>query len=360
MHVRQFVIVYKTRKALRVALLRDGRIGAANVPHAPPTPEDTPEELFAREDTHIAGQPRRFPQDFPGDAVAAFAAQRKLFGALFAQLDADGALELTPEGASGYALLAPDIMFRRDGSPVLIEINRHGGMAPSTPEADEVYRNVFRALREFVLAREFPAAYPPDAAELRHCVQVYPASPPAMRLADPAPRHAAELLKILGDAETMKFVGNGKPWDAAKLARFLGYAKKETGRDPLSRDNFYWVAEVDNRAIGFVGVHKAQHGDAANRARFFRTTVLSREYHGRGMGAELDRAGLAAFAALRPDVEKVFSDIREGHPASIAAALRAGFLPSDPAQGDLPHRQKINGMPVAYRHFVRWMRGRHA
>ena len=155
-----------------------------------------------------------------------------------------------------------------------------------------------------------------------------------VQLVDPSDSHRAELAAITSDPETMRMVGNGRPWDDAKLGRFLEHAAADAATPPAERENFYKVviarapsadasgAETET-VCGVVGIHPAGYAASPPAAgeKWFLTIFLGARARGRGVGAEAIRAILAA----RGEAD-VFLDVRLANAPMRALAKKMGHV----------------------------------
>jgi len=157
-----------------------------------------------------------------------------------------------------------------------------------------------------------------------------------VRLVNIGDRHAKALTTITSRPETMKSVGDGRPWTPTKVRRFIKYNREEQ-QQGSDRENYYWGIEMDRRLIGVVGIHPVDYGRPKTKGLFFVTIFLEPVATGKGFGKVALSDALERFWGTRSD--PVYADVRKDNIASAALMERLEFKKIQSV--------KIRGRPVS-------------
>jgi RimJ/RimL family protein N-acetyltransferase len=131
------------------------------------------------------------------------------------------------------------------------------------------------------------------------------------------PADVTAMHKVYGDADAMRWVGDGKPLDLSECRHWIevtlrNYAKRGYGMFALaSRDT--------GAIIGFCGlVHPGGQSEAELKY------ALSRAYWGKGLATEA-AAAMLSFAASAQGIERVIATVDPDNIASQRVLLKAGM-----------------------------------
>ena len=139
------------------------------------------------------------------------------------------------------------------------------------------------------------------------------------RLIQPQAEHAAALLEIFGDAETMRYL-QSSPATQVEDCRLK---VDDWQRDLEAGKGIHWAVvpkEAPERLLGVFALH--YWSQAHQRAEL--GSYLHRDWWGRGLSSELTRAVLD-FAFLRAEVHRVELRCDPRNSASVAIARKFGM-----------------------------------
>lgn len=131
-----------------------------------------------------------------------------------------------------------------------------------------------------------------------------------------------ELLAVYGDADAMRWVGEGRPLDRAQCERWVevtlgNYASRGYGMTAL-------VERGTGAVVGFCGlVHPG--GQAEAEVKY----ALRREHWGRGLATEAVRAVLD-YGRRRFGLTRIVATVAPENVASQKVLLKAGMRPHEP------------------------------
>ena len=135
-----------------------------------------------------------------------------------------------------------------------------------------------------------------------------------------AARDLAALLAVYGDAEAMRWVGDGRPLTEADARRWLTV----THDNYVRRGYGMFALEERQRAgdvIGFCGlVHPG--GQAEAEVKY----ALRRTHWGQGLATEAVR-GLLAYGAARHGLVTIIATVAPDNVASLRVLAKAGLTP---------------------------------
>ncbi|WP_374567033.1 GNAT family N-acetyltransferase [Ideonella sp.] len=140
---------------------------------------------------------------------------------------------------------------------------------------------------------------------------------PRQRIRRIEPGDGAAMLAVYGDADAMRWVGDGRPLDAAQCEEWIGvtlrnYATRGYGMVAL-------VERTTGEVIGFCGlVHPGGQPDAEIKY------ALRRDHWGRGLATEAATA-LLAWGASALGLRQVMATAAPENVASHRVLLKAGM-----------------------------------
>ena len=132
------------------------------------------------------------------------------------------------------------------------------------------------------------------------------------------------LMRVYGDADAMRWVGDGSPLTLDEAERWL----------EVTADNYatrgYGMFALEDRAsgevVGFVGiVHPG--GQAEPEVKY----AFARERWGRGLATEAV-SGVVAYGASQHGITRMIATVAPGNAASQRVLAKAGFVPGEPRQ----------------------------
>jgi RimJ/RimL family protein N-acetyltransferase len=158
-----------------------------------------------------------------------------------------------------------------------------------------------------------------------------------VHLASPAGVPPAALAALTARPATMRWVGDGRPWDLAKARRFLEHSAAEEAGPQAGRTSFFWAVYAERARgeqqpafAGIVGLHPVRYRTGLRRDAPFVTIFLAPAAAGRGVGSAALRVALARYRRARPRVRAVYADVREGNAGARAFFQRFGFHEVEP------------------------------
>jgi RimJ/RimL family protein N-acetyltransferase len=140
---------------------------------------------------------------------------------------------------------------------------------------------------------------------------------PRLRVRTLGPDDEDALLAVYGDADAMRFVGDGQPLDRATCRRWIGvtldnYARRGYGMDAV-------VLRATGRVAGFAGlVHPGQQVLPEVKYAFLR------EHWGQGLASELVPA-LLAFGQRHWGLGEIIATVAPEHATSQRVLAKAGM-----------------------------------
>lgn len=156
--------------------------------------------------------------------------------------------------------------------------------------------------------------------------------PNNIRLVDIRESHFNDIRKLTSNIDVMKWVGNGKIWDARQLSNFMKYNAIEQKQSPDIRTSYYYAIEYDASLAGIVGIHKLDYGDHQRGL----TIYIDPAYQGRGIARQV-------IAMLAEKFGSFVIDTRYDNEAMQHVALACGAKKIDELQisGKPYYRYKI-------------------
>ena len=96
------------------------------------------------------------------------------------------------------------------------------------------------------------------------------------------------ILEITSNPEIMKNIGDSKPWNPAKVKRFIDYCKKDSKISDSRRQNYYYkiVTRSFSRyeTIGIIGFHLFNRKEIPETiGQFYLTVYIKPEFQGKGV-----------------------------------------------------------------------------
>jgi RimJ/RimL family protein N-acetyltransferase len=162
-----------------------------------------------------------------------------------------------------------------------------------------------------------------------------------------------DLYRITSDIDTMKSIGNGRPWDEKKVDNFIYYNSVDSKQSLDIRTNFYWgmkieksVTKSDDKSkdksskkfIGVVGIHTVNYGKSRNQ--FYVTIFIDKTQVNKGFGTVFLKMAISKFMKLKPDTP-IYADIEESNIASQKLHTKLGFKPVGKLHKIIPSSQKM-------------------
>lgn len=129
--------------------------------------------------------------------------------------------------------------------------------------------------------------------------------------------HFAPMLAVYGDADAMRFVGDGSPAEADEIERWL--AVTETNVRTRGYGMCALVERATGEVVGFAGlVHPG--GQPEPELKY----ALLRAHWGRGLATEAAR-GLVAWGRRRFAMDRIIATVDPEHVVSQGVLRKAGF-----------------------------------
>lgn len=158
--------------------------------------------------------------------------------------------------------------------------------------------------------------------------------PHSIRLELLSAKHFSELLPIVQDPEVMRWVKDGRVWDATKLRNLIQYSEEDTLLEWTQRKYYYWAIMLNNRVIGLIGIH-AQNYDRSFRNYLFLTILVGKEWQRKGYAS---KAVQTAFTLIPK--QTIFADVRSDNVASANLLLSVDFTEVGPVDiRRIPYRR---------------------
>lgn len=163
-----------------------------------------------------------------------------------------------------------------------------------------------------------------------------------LRLRRLCPGDVDALLRVYGDAEAMRWVGDGRPLARADCVRWVGVTADNYRRRGYGM--FALASRDDGAVVGFCGlVHPG--GQAEAELKY----ALDRAHWGRGLATEAARA-LLAHAAQAWGLAQVLATSAPQNAASHRVLEKAGLRPDG-------QRREADGHVTQLHRWHRWSEG---
>lgn len=135
--------------------------------------------------------------------------------------------------------------------------------------------------------------------------------------------HGLALKGITQNPAVMKWIANGRTWDANKLATFFKYRAEEKAQGDDVRENYYHIITENGNCVGAVGIHAITYDKKARGAPFL-TVFLTDKVSKQGIGTMVIAAALAAYWDRHPR-RAVYLDTRTDNVLMRRVAVKLGF-----------------------------------
>jgi hypothetical protein len=262
-------------------------------------------------DTHLKDTDKYvvFPDEFPPDVVPKMQeGLDEIFRLITKAIR--GCVRSYPESNYGFDALGLDVMFREDGSAVLIEVNTNAGFnVIYEEERKNDYYRWYELLNEMI--------YENTVAHYLTTV-----SPLTIRLIERASvNQLKELAAITSDVNTMKNIGDGKPWTYEKI---LGM-KSQAEKDYNNKQYYDWLIISNQSVVGYIALKPVGKGVRGVNPDQKQIRVFVGEKR-RGHAVRAISLAIHEYWKAIGKREKIWSFVKTSNLSSVGLFKKAGWL----------------------------------
>lgn len=132
-----------------------------------------------------------------------------------------------------------------------------------------------------------------------------------------------ELYHLVSDQQTMKWIGDGRPWTIQKLLEMRNFSAKDYAEPWKERNYFYWAILSDVSAsahvVGLIGLHPAIPPLKGLQIMY----AIAPQYRGKGRAATAIQ-DIMSMPEVRKDSRPYWAIIRPDNKPSLKAVEKSG------------------------------------